>query len=64
MRLQAAHVPLLALLFKAHGVVAGSCNADNCARAVTGTRRGAAFETSARADCSRFMTKTVTGSAV
>ncbi|KAJ4148571.1 hypothetical protein LMH87_003035 [Akanthomyces muscarius] len=63
MRLYAAYVPL-ALLFKAQSVVAGACNADNCARAVTGTRRGDAFGTSAKADCSSFMTKTVTGSAV
>ncbi|OAR00545.1 hypothetical protein LLEC1_00496 [Akanthomyces lecanii] len=63
MRLYAACVPL-ALLFKAQCVVAGACNADNCARAVTGTRRGDAFGTSAKADCSSFMTKTVTGTAV
>lgn len=63
MRFYATFVPL-ALVFKAHGVVAGACNADNCARAVTGTRRSDAFGTSAKADCSSFMTKTVTGSAV
>ncbi|KAJ3476303.1 hypothetical protein NLG97_g9170 [Lecanicillium saksenae] len=65
MRLQAAYVPL-ALLSSAAGVQAAAkgCNSDNCARAVTGTRRGDAFENTARADCSKFMTKTVTGSAV
>ncbi|KAM3542177.1 hypothetical protein ARSEF1564_004921 [Beauveria bassiana] len=55
----------LAVLVQAHHVLATTgCNNDNCARAVTGTRRGDAFGTLARADCSRFMTKTVTGSAV
>ncbi|OAA77108.1 hypothetical protein LEL_06792 [Akanthomyces lecanii RCEF 1005] len=42
----------------------GSCNADNCARAVTGTRRGDAFVTSAQADCSAFQQKTITAPAV
>ncbi|EGX89667.1 Phospholipase A2 [Cordyceps militaris CM01] len=60
MRLNSALVPLALLL---HGAAA-ACNSDNCARAVTGTRRGDPFETTAKADCSRFMTKTVTGSAV
>ncbi|OAA56414.1 Phospholipase A2 [Cordyceps fumosorosea ARSEF 2679] len=60
MRFQAVCVPLALLL---NGVSA-DCNSDNCARAVTGTRRGDAFETTAKADCSRFMTKTVTGSVV
>ncbi|XWX00327.1 hypothetical protein V2A60_008347 [Cordyceps javanica] len=64
MRLNGVYVPL-ALLVKATGVFAGTgCNADNCARAVTGTRRGDGFEATAKADCSRFMTKTVTGNAV
>lgn len=37
------------------------CNADNCARAVTGTRSGKLpDETSRIADCSSFMLITVT----
>ncbi len=42
----------------------GTCNADNCARAVTGTRRGDAFVTSAQGDCSAFQQKTVTAPVV
>ncbi|EPE24798.1 hypothetical protein GLAREA_11379 [Glarea lozoyensis ATCC 20868] len=37
-----------------------ACNADNCARAVSGTRAGAAFSITARADCSSFQKVTVT----
>lgn len=36
------------------------CAADNCARAVTGTAKGTAHVTTARADCSSFMQQTVT----
>ncbi|KAH6608241.1 lipase/esterase family protein [Trichoderma cornu-damae] len=36
------------------------CNADNCARAVTGTRDGLLPITSRQADCSSFMLATVT----
>lgn len=35
------------------------CAADNCARAVTGTAKGAAHVATARADCSSFMQQTV-----
>ncbi|EON70097.1 hypothetical protein W97_09363 [Coniosporium apollinis CBS 100218] len=38
----------------------GGCSADNCARAVTGTRRGDVAQSSARADCSSFFARTVT----
>ncbi|EJP67876.1 small secreted protein [Beauveria bassiana ARSEF 2860] len=44
--------------------LATECNADNCARAVTGTRRGDDFVSSAQGDCSRFMQKTVTAPAM
>ncbi|KAJ9633662.1 hypothetical protein H2199_009300 [Coniosporium tulheliwenetii] len=37
-----------------------ACNADSCARAVTGTRRGISFQSSARADCAKFLATTVT----
>ncbi|KAK1238085.1 hypothetical protein MKX08_002664 [Trichoderma sp. CBMAI-0020] len=36
------------------------CNADNCARAVTGTREGLLPISSRKADCSSFMRATVT----
>ncbi|EHK16144.1 uncharacterized protein TRIVIDRAFT_184567 [Trichoderma virens Gv29-8] len=36
------------------------CHADNCARAVTGTREGLLPITSRQADCSSFMLATVT----
>jgi hypothetical protein len=35
------------------------CNADNCARAVTGTRRGEGHVASAKADCSSYLATTV-----
>ncbi|KAM3505975.1 hypothetical protein MY11210_007750 [Beauveria gryllotalpidicola] len=38
--------------------LATECNANNCARAVTGTRRGDDFVTLAQGDCSRFMQET------
>ncbi|KAK3386483.1 hypothetical protein B0H63DRAFT_467850 [Podospora didyma] len=43
---------------------AAGCAADNCARAVTGTRRGAAAQASAKADCNSFMAKTITAPAI
>ncbi|RFU82101.1 lipase/esterase family protein [Trichoderma arundinaceum] len=39
------------------------CNADNCARAVTGTRDGLLPITSRQSDCSSFMLATVTPAA-
>jgi hypothetical protein len=39
---------------------AGVCRADNCARAVTGTRRGPNFPATARSDCASFLAVTVT----
>ncbi|KAK7932579.1 hypothetical protein PG985_003291 [Apiospora marii] len=36
------------------------CNADNCARAVTGTRLGSASVSAFRQDCTSFMSATVT----
>jgi hypothetical protein len=36
------------------------CLADNCARAVTGTRYASAVQASHRADCSSFLLTTVT----
>ncbi|KAK8045509.1 hypothetical protein PG993_005533 [Apiospora rasikravindrae] len=36
------------------------CNDDNCARAVTGTRRGPESMSAFRQDCTSFMTATVT----
>ncbi|KAH8908655.1 hypothetical protein BR93DRAFT_994235 [Coniochaeta sp. PMI_546] len=43
------------------GVVAATCNANNCARAVTGTRTGKMPDVSSRmADCSSFQMVTVT----
>ncbi|KAK3937759.1 phospholipase A2 [Diplogelasinospora grovesii] len=47
-------VPLLA------GLAYAKCAADNCARAVTGTRRGDEFQTTAKSACSSFMQDTVT----
>ena len=41
--------------------VLAACNADNCARAVTGTRSGKMPDVASRqADCSSFMRATVT----
>lgn len=37
-----------------------ACNADNCARAVTGTRYASAVQASHIADCSSFMVRTIT----
>ncbi|ATY60167.1 hypothetical protein A9K55_005499 [Cordyceps militaris] len=44
--------------------LAAECAADNCARAVTGTRRGDPFVTQAQSDCSHFQQKTITAPAV
>lgn len=44
--------------------VSADCHADNCARAVTGTRLGPAFVSSARADCSTRQTHTEIAPAV
>ncbi|KAF8865594.1 hypothetical protein BDZ45DRAFT_736163 [Acephala macrosclerotiorum] len=38
----------------------GGCNADNCARAVTGTRYALDVQASHTADCSSFMMETIT----
>lgn len=42
----------------------GSCNSDNCARAVTGTRLGAAHVTMARMDCTRLLAASPTAQTV
>ncbi|KAM7201230.1 hypothetical protein V8F20_004976 [Naviculisporaceae sp. PSN 640] len=39
----------------------GGCHADNCARAVTGTREGPVFTSQAKSDCSSFVVTTVYG---
>ena len=39
---------------------AASCNADNCARAVTGLQRGSAAYATAQADCASFFQATAT----
>lgn len=44
--------------------VSANCHADNCARAVTGTRLGETFVASAKADCTSIMTHTSTAPAV
>ncbi|XWX02404.1 hypothetical protein V2A60_010441 [Cordyceps javanica] len=54
----------LALLPSALATGTGGCNADNCARAVTGTRRGELAVTQAQSDCSQFMQKTSTAPVV
>ena len=45
-------------------VAAAGCSNDNCARAVTGSRRGETFVTSAQADCTSFMVQTITAPGV
>ncbi|KAJ6780384.1 hypothetical protein PWT90_03528 [Aphanocladium album] len=55
---------VLAALAIVPSALAWECEPDNCARAVTGTRRGDAFVTGAKSDCSKFMDKTVTAPAV
>ncbi|KAH8901662.1 hypothetical protein GQ53DRAFT_790105 [Thozetella sp. PMI_491] len=40
---------------------ANGCNDDNCARAVTGTRRGPSFSSTAQSDCAAFMVVTEYG---
>jgi hypothetical protein len=47
------------------GVVnAAACNADNCARAVTGTIRGPAAQSSAKKDCESFFRTTLSPTTV
>lgn len=58
------HFLKLAALALVPSALAWECEPDNCARAVTGTRRGDAFVTSAQGDCSSYMSKTVTAPAV
>lgn len=50
-----------ALLILGQGIALtrAACNADNCARAVTGTQKGLAFQSTAKADCSSFFKATV-----
>ncbi|MCJ1287361.1 hypothetical protein MMC26_006710 [Xylographa opegraphella] len=50
----------LAFLQWISSCVAASCNADNCARAVTGTTNGLAVQSSHKQDCSSFFAVTVT----
>lgn len=52
-------VAAVILSFVAAAMANGGCNADNCARAVTGTREGKLAITSRQADCSSFMRATV-----
>src|SRR5262245_53059992 len=40
---------------------ANGCDDDNCARAVTGTRRGSGFSSTAQSDCTSFMVVTAYG---
>ncbi|KAL8366445.1 hypothetical protein RB595_004975 [Gaeumannomyces hyphopodioides] len=54
----------LAMLATATVVVADGCNANNCARAVTGTRDKIPSLETRRADCSAFMLATVTPATV
>ncbi|KAL8334386.1 hypothetical protein RB598_008908 [Gaeumannomyces tritici] len=54
----------LGMLATATVAVAGSCNANNCARAVTGTRDKIPSLETRRADCSAFMLATVTPATV
>ncbi|KAK3690523.1 putative salivary secreted peptide [Podospora appendiculata] len=42
----------------------GKCNANDCARAVTGTRQGPAFTAKAKEDCSSFVVSTAYGATV
>jgi len=42
-----------------NAAVVTKCNADNCARAVTGTNNGLAFQTAAKKDCESFFRSTV-----
>jgi hypothetical protein len=51
---------LLTFIQGAAFAAAASCNADNCARAVTGTVYGAATSAAHRADCSSFFMVTIT----
>lgn len=49
----------LLVLASSASLAAATCNPDNCARAVTGTQAGLAFQSSAKADCSSFLQATV-----
>jgi hypothetical protein len=42
------------------GLATASCNADNCARAVTGTDQGLQVQSSHKQDCSSFFRRTST----
>lgn len=58
---------ILSSIVLAAGVIAndnGGCHDDNCARAVTGTRRGATFVSAAMADCTSAQDHTETAPAV
>ena len=51
---------VLIILAAAIGVVnAAACNADNCARSVTGTARGLPAQSSAKKDCESFFRTTL-----
>ncbi|KAK2757461.1 AAA family ATPase [Colletotrichum kahawae] len=50
----------LAAAAAAFGLADAQCNANNCARAVTGTRLGPQTQASRRADCSSFQRTTIT----
>ncbi|KAI8266990.1 Small proline-rich protein 3 [Colletotrichum sp. SAR11_239] len=50
----------LAAAAAAFGAADAQCNANNCARAVTGTRLGPQTQASRRADCSSFQRTTIT----
>ncbi|MCJ1408961.1 hypothetical protein MMC19_003038 [Ptychographa xylographoides] len=55
-----SHVSIVAVLQLLSKTVLSSCAADNCARAVTGTRLGSSAQQSHFADCSSFMEVVVT----
>ncbi|OAA64082.1 Phospholipase A2 [Akanthomyces lecanii RCEF 1005] len=59
-----AAIPSMVLGITTSQACTQKTNGDNCARAVTGTRLGAAFQSSARADCSSFLEQTATASTV
>ncbi|RVD82387.1 uncharacterized protein DFL_006813 [Arthrobotrys flagrans] len=48
----------LVLLSQALSFVSGCCNADNCARQVTGDRYGDYLQSQRRADCTKYLVKT------
>lgn len=45
-----------------HIFARAKCNADNCLRAIDGTRRGTSFAAAATEQCSAFLRTTVTPS--